>query len=218
MKLAGMIPIGIEWFVNGTGKGASTHMETGGFTKSRPDLPHPDIQWHFLPGLVEAHGRSAGTFHAFQVHIGTLRALSRGSVHIRDKKPESDPIIQPNYLSEKQDLIDLRACLDQARDVMGQSSMDSYRGEELTMSMTGTTIRDIDNFIRNNSESAYHPSCTAKMGPVEDPMAVVNPLNMDVYGVDGLKVVDASVMPSIVSGNLNGPVIMMAERAADLIM
>eukprot|EP00922_Rhytidocystis_sp_ex-Travisia-forbesii_P052082 GHVS01077297.1.p1 GENE.GHVS01077297.1~~GHVS01077297.1.p1 ORF type:complete len:559 (-),score=54.72 GHVS01077297.1:369-1847(-) len=213
-----MLRIGIQWFLTQTGEGASSHLESGAFTRSRPGLPHPDIQWHFLPGLIENHGRSAAAFHAFQLHVGTLRAKSRGNLTLNSKH-HRDPIrVDPQYFTEKQDIEDMRACLHQAREVVGQAAFDDFRGEELRPGPQVTSDDDIDTFLRNNCESAYHPSCTCAMGPSTNTKSVVDPKSMNVWGFENLKVVDASVMPSVVSGNLNAPTIMLAEKAADLIL
>lgn len=209
-----MVRIGIEWFLFQTGDGASSHLEAGGFVRSRPDVPHPDIQFHFLPSAVRDHGRVAPDQHAFQVHVGTMRASSRGWLKLRSADPKDHPILQPNYLSTPEDVADLRACVGITREIFAQKAFDRYRGVELQPGPDVRSDSAIDAFVRAKADSAYHPSCTCRMGTDEG--AVVD-AELRVHGVRGLRVVDASVMPSIVSGNLNAPTIMVAEKAADMI-
>eukprot|EP00922_Rhytidocystis_sp_ex-Travisia-forbesii_P052080 GHVS01077295.1.p1 GENE.GHVS01077295.1~~GHVS01077295.1.p1 ORF type:complete len:288 (-),score=40.24 GHVS01077295.1:44-907(-) len=213
-----MLRIGIQWFLTQTGEGASSHLESGAFTRSVPDAALPDIQWHFLPGLIEDHGRSAASFHAFQLHIGTLRAKSRGQLTLNSKN-HRDPIrVDPQYFSDPQDIEDMRVCIKQAREVVSQAAFDDVRGEEVRPGPQVKSADEEHDFLRNNCESAYHPSCTCAMGLATNPNAVVDPTTMNVWGFDNLKVVDASVMPSIVGGNLNASTIMIAEKAADMIL
>ncbi|KJH45607.1 putative choline dehydrogenase [Dictyocaulus viviparus] len=215
-----MIKIGLEWLLTHKGLGASSHLETGGFARSIPEVDHPDIQFHFLPSTVHDDGRSVGICHAYQVHVGNMRTKSKGCIKLASKDPRRHPIIDPNYLAHADDWKEFRRvsrCIRLSREIFAQKAFDSFRGEELTPGKDIQSDAEIDNFVKEMSASAYHPSCSCKMGLESDPMAVVNPETLGVYGTENLKLVDASIMPSIVSGNLNAPVIMMAERASDLI-
>lgn len=212
-----MIQIGLEWFTNSTGLGATSHLESGGFVRSTDEEDHPNIQFHFLPSVVVDHGRKMGNCHAYQVHVGPMRPTSSGFVRILSKDPRQHPVIVANYLSTEFDRREIRDSVKVAREVFAQKAFDAYRGEELQPGSDVQTDSQLDAFCRVHSDSAYHPSCTCKMGRESDPMAVVNH-DTGVFGTEGLRVVDASIMPSVVSGNLNGPVIMMAEKAADTIL
>ncbi|VDM57804.1 unnamed protein product [Angiostrongylus costaricensis] len=212
-----MIKIGLEWFATQKGLGASSHLETGGFARSSPERAHPDIQFHFLPSTVHNDGRSVGNCHAYQVHVGTMRTKSKGCIKLASKDPRRYPIIDPNYLDHEDDWKEFRKCIRLSREIFAQKAFDPYRGEELAPGKEVESDAQIDNFVRAMSASAYHPCCSCKMGSKNDPMAVVDPETLSVYGTENLKVIDASVMPSIVSGNLNASVIMMAERASDLL-
>jgi choline dehydrogenase len=207
--------VGLEWFLFRSGLTTSAHLEAGGFIRSRPGIPHPDIQYHFLPSVVNDHGRKPGDRHAFQAHAGTMRATSRGWVELRSSDPRAKPILQPNYLTTVDDRADMRACVRLTREIFAQSGFDPYRGGEMAPGASVRSDDEIDAFIRAKADSAYHPSCTCKMGT--DEMAVVDP-ETRVRGLDGLRVVDASIMPSIVSGNLNAPTIMIGEKASDIIL
>ena len=215
MRPHNMLPIGLRWLLFHDGPAASSHLEAGGFIRSRAGVRHPDIQFHFLPALVEDHGRSKGGVHAYQAHAGTMRPLSRGWLELRSDDPRQHPLIEPNYLAEEQDRIDLRACVRLTREIFAQPAFDRFRDRELRPGAGVTGDREIDAFVRARADSAYHPCCTCRMGV--DPLAVVDP-QCRVRGLDGLRVVDASIMPSMVSGNLNAPTIMLAEKAADLIL
>ncbi|RCN37773.1 choline dehydrogenase domain protein [Ancylostoma caninum] len=212
-----MIKIGMEWFTMQKGLGASSHLETGGFARSRDDIDHPDIQFHFLPSTVHDDGRKIGTCHAFQVHVGNMRTKSKGCIKLSSKDPRRHPIIDPKYMDHDDDWKEFRKCIKLSREIFAQKAFDPFRGDELAPGKQCQSDADIDKFVKQASASAYHPSGSCKMGPEKVKMAVVNPGTLLVYGTENLKVVDASIMPSIVSGNLNGPVIMMAERAADIL-
>ena len=215
MRPHNMLRIGLRWFLFHDGPAASSHLEAGGFIRSRPGVRHPDIQFHFLPALVEDHGRSKGRMHAYQAHAGTMRPASRGWLELRSADPAEHPLIEPNYLAEARDRADLRACVHLTREIFAQPAFDRFRGREL---QPGAAVMDdaaIDAFVRAKADSAYHPCCTCRMGV--DELAVVDP-ECRVRGLERLRVVDASIMPSMVSGNLNAPTIMLAEKAADLIL
>eukprot|EP00736_Rhodelphis_marinus_P001909 Rmarinus@m.22328 len=216
MKLPGMIPVGLEWFISQTGDAATSHLEAGGFIRSEPGHKHPNIQYHFLPALVSDHGRDPGNQDAYQAHVGPMRPTSVGHVSLRHKDPFAHPVISPNLLSTEQDRRELRDSVKLTREIFAQHAFDPYRAEELLPGPSVRTDDEIDAFVRAKADSAYHPSCTCKMGADKDETAVVDS-KLRVRGVSGLRVVDASIMPSIVSGNLNAPVIMIAEKAADII-
>ncbi|KAJ8257518.1 hypothetical protein GJAV_G00186460 [Gymnothorax javanicus] len=211
-----MIMIGLEWLLKFTGPGATAHLESGGFIRSRPGVPHPNLQFHFLPSQVIDHGRVSSKFEAYQVHIGPMRSTSIGWLKLKSTNPQEHPIIEPNYLSTDLDVLEFRECIKLSREIFAQHAFDPFRGRELQPGPQAQTDKEIDAFVRQKADSAYHPSCTCKMGQPSDPMAVVDP-ETRVIGVENLRVVDASIMPSVVSGNLNAPTIMIAEKAADII-
>uniref|UniRef100_A0A7E4VL99 Choline dehydrogenase n=1 Tax=Panagrellus redivivus TaxID=6233 RepID=A0A7E4VL99_PANRE len=212
-----MIRTGLQWFYNQTGLGASSHLESGGFARSSSAVEHPDIQFHFLPSTVHDDGRTVGTCHAYQVHVGPMRTKSAGTVRLQSKDPRRHPLLDPNYMSHDDDWTEFRRCIEISRELFAQKAFEPFRAGELAPGPDVTTDAQIDAFVREKAASAYHPSCTCKMGSSSDSMAVVDGETMKVHGLEGLHVADASVMPSIVSGNLNAPTIMLAERAADLI-
>jgi choline dehydrogenase len=206
---------GLEYLMFGTGVATGQGLESGGFVKSRPDLETPDLQYHFIAALMYDHTRVKGDRHGFMTHVCQLRPQSRGFVSLGSADPLAPPMIQPNYLAEAEDLRALREGVKIAREVFVQEAFAPYRGPEL---MPGAAMRsdtDLDDFIRRTAETIYHPVGTAKMG--RDADSVVDP-ELKVYGVEALRVVDASVMPTLVSGNTNAPTIMIAEKAADLIL
>lgn len=206
---------GATWFINHD-KGAcrTAHLEAGGFIRTEAGVRHPDIQFHFLPSQVIDHGRVAPQVHAYQVHVGPMRQTSRGYLTLRSADPSEHPIIQPNLLSTDRDVWEMRQSVKLAREIMAQDAFAPFRGDELQPGPDVQTDDEIDAWVRQHADSAYHPSCTCKMGAADDPMAVVDS-EARVYGVNNLRVVDASIMPSLVSGNLNAPTIMLAEKCAD---
>ncbi|PAA78948.1 hypothetical protein BOX15_Mlig009934g2, partial [Macrostomum lignano] len=211
-----MVGIGLRWLTTQTGWGATSHLETGGFIRTEAGVPHPDVQFHFLPSVVTDHGRKSGNCHAFQVHVGPMRPESRGTLRLASADPRQVPLLDPNYMATERDRWEMRQCIRLAREIFAQPAFDQYRGSELQPGSEARTDAQLDAFVRAASDSAYHPSCTCRMGPAADPTSVLDE-NLRVRGLDGLRVVDASAMPSIVSGNLNGPTIMLAEKAADII-
>jgi len=206
--------IGARWLVTRGGLGASNHFETGGFIRSRAGMRYPDIQFHFLPLAVSYDGSSLAKEHGFQAHVGPMRSQSRGWVRLRSATPTDKPSIFFNYLSRPEDWAEMRACVRLTREIFAQHAFDRYRGREIQPGENVRTDEEIDAFIRAKVESAYHPSCTCKMGSVSDPLAVVDK-ETRVIGLEALRVVDSSIMPSITNGNLNAPTIMLAEKAAD---
>ena len=209
--------IGARWLVRKDGLGATNHFETCGFIRSRPGIAYPDIQYHFLPMAVAYDGSTLAQEHGFQAHVGPMRSKSRGWVRLASPNPFDKPRILFNYLSEPDDWTEMRACVRLTREIFAQPAFDRYRGREIQPGADVQADEQIDAFIRAKVESAYHPSCSCKMGGSNDPRAVVDP-ETRVYGVEGLRVVDSSIMPSVTTGNLNAPTIMLAEKAADHIL
>lgn len=208
--------IGARWFFFKSGLGATNHFESCAFIRSKPGLKWPDLQYHFLPGAMRYDGNAAFDGHGFQVHVGPNKPKSRGRIHITSADPAAKPSILFNYMSEQEDIEAFRACIRLSREIMDQPAMDAYRGEEIQPGADMTTDAELDAWIRQNAESAYHPSCTCKMGKADDPSAVLDQ-DLKVIGIDGLRVVDSSVFPTIPNGNLNAPTIMVGEKGADII-
>lgn len=208
--------IGARWILRRDGLGATNHFESCGFIRSRAGLEQPNIQYHFLPGAMRYDGRAAFAGDGYQVHVGPNKPHSRGTVAIRSAKPNDAPSIQFNYLQNEQDRIDWRDTIRLTREVLQQKALAPYRGNEIQPGMDIDSDEQIDAWVRDNAESAYHPSCSVKLGASDDPMAVLNS-ECKVRGVQSLRVVDSSIFPSITNGNLNAPTMMVAERAADLI-
>ena len=208
--------IGARWVLTKKGLGASNHFESCGFIRSRAGLKWPNIQYHFLPGAMRYDGRAAFAGDGFQVHVGPNKPKSRGRVVIRSDNPFDPPSILFNYLQHEQDVRDWRDCIRLTREVLQQESLAPFRGDEIQPGFDVDSDDTIDHWVRNNVESAYHPSCTAKMGADDDAMAVLDS-DCRVRKVEGLRVVDSSIFPTITNGNLNAPSMMVAERAADII-
>lgn len=206
--------IGIEWMLRGTGIGASNHFEAGGFIRTRDDDPWPNLQYHFLPVAINYNGSNAIKMHGFQAHVGSMRSPSRGRVKLRSRDPRQHPSILFNYMAEALDWREFRDAIRITREIIAQPALDRFRGRELNPGAALKSDAEIDAFVRNRAETAYHPSCSCAMG--YDDMAVVDGEGR-VHGVDGLRVVDASIMPRITTGNLNAPTIMIAEKIADKI-
>jgi choline dehydrogenase len=209
--------IGLRWLLFKDGLGATNHFESCGFIRSRAGIRYPDIQFHFLPMAVAYDGSTLAQEHGFQAHVGPMRSKSRGWVRLASVDPRDKPRIMFNYLSHPDDMPEMRACVRLTREIFGQSAFDRYRGRELQPGSAVTADAQIDEFVRAKVESAYHPSCSCKMGAADDAMAVVDP-ETRVRGLEGLRVVDSSIMPQITNGNLNAPTIMLAEKAADHIL
>ncbi|MEN5276081.1 choline dehydrogenase [Brucella sp. TWI432] len=209
--------IGAQWLFFKTGDGATNHFESAAFVRSKAGVEYPDIQYHFLPVAIRYDGKAAAESHGFQAHVGPMRSKSRGSVTLRSANPREKPRIQFNYMSHEDDWADFRHCVRLTREIFGQDAFASYRGAEIQPGAHVQSDDEIDNFIREHVESAFHPCGTCKMGSVDDPMAVVDP-ECRVIGVEGLRVADSSIFPRITNGNLNGPSIMTGEKAADHIL
>ncbi|MGE0024173.1 MAG: choline dehydrogenase [Hyphomicrobium sp.] len=208
------LKIGVQWLLTGGGLGGTNHFESGGFIRSEAGVQHPDLQYHFLPMAVSYDGSSAAEGHGYQAHIGPMRPTSRGFVKIWSADPRRHPRVLFNYMQTEQDRREMRAGIRLTREIFEQDAFAPFRDEELAPGPRATSDAEIDAFVRDKAESAYHPSCTCAMGT--DEMAVVDG-EARVHGVEGLRVVDASIMPDVVSGNLNVPTIMMAEKLADVI-
>ncbi|MFM0051094.1 choline dehydrogenase [Caballeronia grimmiae] len=206
--------IGLEWLVNGTGIGATNHFEAGGFIRTRDDDPWPNIQYHFLPVAINYNGSNAIKMHGFQAHVGSMRSPSRGRVKLKSRDPNAHPSILFNYMADPLDWREFRDAIRITREIMRQPALSRYRGEELHPGDGAASDAELDAFVRAKAETAYHPSCSCKMG--YDDMAVVDGEGR-VHGMQGLRVVDASIMPQITTGNLNAPTIMLAEKIADRI-
>lgn len=208
--------IGARWILFKDGLGATNHFESCAFIRSQAGVEWPDIQYHFLPAAIRYDGRAAFSGHGFQVHVGPNKPMSRGHVRIRSADPEQRPLVLFNYMQHERDIECFRQCVTLTREIMAQPALDAFRGPEIQPGEVCVEDADIDAWIRANAESAYHPSCSCKMGAADDPMAVVDN-ECRVIGAEALRVVDSSIFPTITNGNLNGPTIMTAERAADII-
>jgi choline dehydrogenase len=206
--------IGVRWILNKDGLGSTNHFESCGFIRSKAGIEWPDLQYHFLPAAMRYDGKEAFAGHGFQVHIGHNKPKSRGSVKVVSNQPDVAPQITFNYLQHEDDIQGFRDCVRLTREIINQPALDDYRGEEIQPGMHIQSNAEIDVFVRESVESAYHPSCSCKMGT--DELSVVSP-ETKVHGIQGLRVVDSSIFPTIPNGNLNAPTIMLAERAADLI-
>ncbi len=209
--------IGTRWILFKTGLGATNHFESCAFIRSKAGVKWPDIQYHFLPAAMRYDGNAAFDGHGFQVHVGPNKPASRGHVRIKSNNPNHKPSILFNYLKEQQDIEDWRACIRLTREIINQPAMDEYRGDEIQPGADITSDEAIDEWVRNSVESAYHPSCTCKIGSTDDPMAVVDS-NCKVIGTENLRVIDSSIFPTIPNGNLNAPSIMVGEKGADIIL
>jgi choline dehydrogenase len=206
--------IGARWLLFKDGVGASNQFETGGFIRSGTGVPYADIQYHFLPAAVSYDGTTLVNEHGFQAHVGPMRSKSRGWVRLASARPADAPRILFNYMAHAEDWVQMRACVRLTREIFAQPAFDRYRGREIQPGAAVRSDEEIDAFIRERVQPAYHPSCSCKMGSAADPLAVVDS-QARVFGITALRVVDASIMPSVTTGNLNAPTIMLAEKAAD---
>lgn len=206
--------IGAQWLFKGTGIGASNQFEAGGFIRTSDKFAWPNIQFHFLPVAINYNGSNAVNLHGFQAHVGSMRSLSRGRVRLKSTDPRQHPSILFNYMSSPQDWEEFRAGIRITREIMAQSALDPYRGEEISPGKHIQTDDQLDTFVRERAETAFHPCGTCKMG--NDELAVVDGAGR-VHGIENLRVIDASIMPLIITGNLNATTIMIAEKMADKI-
>ncbi len=209
--------IGIQWILSKTGLGATNHFESCGFIRSRAGLEWPNIQYHFLPAAMRYDGNAAMSGHGYQVHAGVNKVNSRGSIKINSSEAEAKPTILFNYLEDKQDIQDWRDCIRLTREILNQPSLDEFNAGEANPGDNINSDEEIDAWVRANVESAYHPSCSCKMGDLEDTMTVVDNEGR-VNGIQSLRVIDSSIFPTIPNGNLNGPTIMLAEKMADVVL
>lgn len=207
--------IGFQWLFLRQGPAATNHFEAGGFVRSNDDVAYPNLMFHFLPLAIRYDGTSPTGGHGYQVHVGPMYSDARGTVKIRAADPTVYPALRFNYLSTDQDRREWVEAIRVARDILTQPAFAAFNGGEISPGPAVQTDAEILDWVGRDGETAYHPSCTCKMGT--DPLAVVNPLTMGVHGVDGLYAVDASVMPYVTNGNIYAPVMMLAEKAADLI-
>ncbi len=206
---------GLQYMFTKTGVGTQNGLEAGAFLKSRPDLEIPDLQIHLVNALMQDHGRKKADRHGFTMHVCQLRPASKGYVALKSLDPFKPPLIQPNYLAVESDRVALREGTRIARRIFAQKSFDVFRGPEVAPGAHVQSDAEIDAWIARSAETIYHPVGTAKMGT--DAMAVVDP-QLRVRGIEGLRVIDASVMPTLVGGNTNAPTIMIAEKASDMIL
>ena len=217
LGLASKFLIGAKWWLFKSGLGATNHFESCAFIRSRAGLQWPDIQYHFLPAAMRYDGRAAFDGHGFQVHVGPNKPQARGWLAACSSNAGDKPDIQFNYLDNEADCEGFRQCIRLTREIINQPAFDAYRGDEIQPGINITTDEAVDAWVRANVESAYHPTGTCKIGADDDRGAVLDP-ECRVRGIAGLRVVDASVFPTIPNGNLNAPTIMVAEKAADIIL
>ncbi len=214
--------VGLEWLATRRGPAASNHFEGGGFLRSNDDVAYPNLMFHFLPIAVRYDGTVtegvARTGHGYQVHVGPMYSDARGTLTITSTDPRRHPELRFNYLSTDQDRREWVEAIRVTREILRQPALAPFDAGETSPGSGVRTDAEILDWVAEDAETALHPSCTAKMGPASDPMAVVDPLTMRVHGTEGLRVVDASVMPYVTNGNIYAPVMMLAERAADLIL
>ena len=209
--------IGARWFFFRDGLGATNHFESCAFIRSQAGRKSPDIQYHFLPAAMRYDGAPSINGHGFQVHVGPNKPASRGHVAVTSSDPSANPSILFNYLQHPEDIAAWRRCIRLTREIMIQPALDPYRGEEIQPGPAVQTDDEIDRWVRANVESAYHPCGTCRMGSPTDSNTVVDPHGR-VLGLDGLRIVDASIFPTVTNGNINAPTIMVAERIADHIL
>ena len=209
--------IGLRWLTLKDGLGATNHFESCAFIRSAAGVRWPDIQYHFLPVAIRYDGKLPAQGHGFQAHVGPMRSASRGHVKLRSNDPVEPPSILFNYMSTEEDWRDFRTCIRLTREIFAQPAFEPYRGEEIQPGADARSDDELNAFLSEHVESAYHPCGTCRMGERDDPMAVVDP-ECRVIGVDGLYLADSSIFPQITNGNLNGPSIMTGEKASDHIL
>ena len=206
--------IGLQWLAR-RGPGATNHFEAGGFIRSNDDVAYPNLMFHFLPIAIRYDGSVPEGGHGYQVHVGPMYSNSRGTVHIVSGDPRVKPALQFNYLSTDEDCREWVEAVRHARNILSQSAMDPFNGGEVSPGPEVSTDDEVLDWVRRDAETALHPSCTARMGLGDD--SALHPDTLEVHGTRGLRVVDASSMPYVTNGNIYAPVMMLAEKAADLI-
>ncbi len=216
-NIFGKALIGAQWLFTKKGLGASNQFESCAFIRSAAGVDYPDIQYHFLPIAVRYDGKASAEGHGFQAHVGPMRSKSRGAVTLRSADPRDMPKIKFNYMSHPDDWDEFRKCIRLTREIFGQDAFKDHVKHEIQPGTHLQSDAEIDSFIREHAESAYHPCGTARMGRADDPLAVVDPEGR-VIGVEGLRVADSSIFPRVTNGNLNGPSIMTGEKIADHIL
>jgi choline dehydrogenase len=216
MKWQNKPKVGAEWILRHTGPAATNHFEAGGFARSNEDVAYPNLMFHFLPVAVRYDGSKPAADHGYQVHIGPMTSDARGTVKVTSTDPRKHPALRFEYLSTEQDRREWTEAIPIARKILNQPAFDRYNDGELSPGPSVETPEEILDWVARDAETALHPSCTAKMGT--DAMAVTDPGSLRVHGTEGLRVVDASVMPYVTNGNIYAPVVMLSEKAADLIL
>ncbi len=217
LGLISKLRIGVQWLLFKTGLGATNHFEACAFIRSKVGQKSPDIQYHFLPGAIKYDGTPSIKGHGFQVHVGPNKPKSRGRVAITSRDINATPSILFNYLSHPDDIADWRHAIRLTREIMAQPAMQAFCGDEIQPGESVQSDTEIDAWVRDHVESAYHPSGTCRMGAKDDPHSVVDP-ECRFIGLEGLRIVDASIFPTLTNGNINAPTIMVAEKAADIIL
>jgi len=208
--------VGLEWALFHSGPGATNHFEAGGFVRSNDDVAYPNLMFHFLPLAIRYDGSAPAGGHGYQVHVGPMNSDARGSVRITSRDPRAHPALRFNYLSTEQDRREWVEAIRCARHILGQPAFAEYDAGELSPGTGVETDEEILAWVARDAETALHPSCTCRMGI--DELAVVDPDTLRVHGLDGIRVVDASVMPFVTNANIYAPVMMIGEKAADLIL
>jgi len=216
MGTLGKFLIGARWYFFKSGLGATNHFESTGFIRSRAGLKWPNVQFHFLPAVVRYDGKGNAGPQGYQIHFGINKLKSRGWVHLRSSDPLAKPEIVLNHFQDQQDIDDYRMAFRLSREIGMQPAFDEFRKREIDPGEGVQTDDEVDAWVRENVETAYHPTCTCKIGADEDPMAVVDPY-CRVRGIESLRIVDSSIFPSVPNGNTNAPTIMVGEKAADII-
>jgi choline dehydrogenase len=208
--------IGLQWLVRRSGPAATNHFEGGGFVRGNDDVEYPNLMFHFRPIAIRYDGSQPAEGHGYQVHIGPMYSDARGSVTIRSRDPRVPPALRFNYLSTETDRREWVEAIRVAREILNAPAFEPFNGGELSPGREVETAEQILEWVARDAETALHPSCTARLGT--GPLDVTDPLTMGVHGVDGLRVVDASAMPYVTNGNIYAPVMMLAEKAADIVL
>jgi choline dehydrogenase len=208
--------VGAQWLFGRRGPGATNHFEGGGFVRSNDDVTYPNLMFHFLPIAIRYDGTSPTSSEGYQVHVGPMYSDAEGSVKIVSRDPRVHPKLRFNYLSTAQDRREWVEAVRVTRDILGQPALAPYSAGEISPGPSVATDQEILDWVARDAETALHPSCSLRMGT--GPTSVVDPLTMGVHGLEGLKVVDASVLPYVTNGNIYAPVMMVAEKAADLLL